>query len=63
MNIPENLTELQIVYDDDYIIFISQDDEFELHLKRNPNSCFINKYLNDRLKAVQSYMDIQPVFS
>ena len=37
---------------------ISKDDDFELHLKRKPNSCFTNNYVNDGLKGWQTNMDI-----
>ena len=40
-----------------------KDDDFELHLKREPNSCFINNYFNDGLQEWQENMDIQHVFN
>ena len=46
----------EIFADNDYyrILSISKDDDFELHLKTKPNSCFINSYFNDGLKAWRS---------
>ena len=40
-----------------------KDDDFELHLKREPNSCFVNNYFNDGLQEWQANMDIQHVFN
>ena len=42
---------------------ISEDNDYELHLIRPPNSCFVNNYFSDGLKAWQANMDIQPVFN
>ena len=42
---------------------ISKDEDLELHLKRQPNSCFVNNYFDVGLKAWQANMDIQPVFN
>ena len=42
---------------------ISSDDDFYLHLKRDPNSCFINNYFNEGLTAWKANLDIQPVFN
>ena len=36
--------------------------DYEIHLKRPPNSCFINNYSPILLFAWQANMDIQPVF-
>ena len=33
----------------------------ELHLKRQPNSCFVNNYFDTGLKGWKTNMDIQPV--
>ena len=40
---------------------ISKDEDLELYLKRQPNSCFVNKYCDDVFKAWQA--DIQFVFN
>ena len=37
--------------------------DYELHLKRPPNSCFINNYNPSVLKAWQANMDLQLVFN
>ena len=42
---------------------ISKDEDLELHLKREPNSCFVNNYFDVGLKAWQANMDIQHVFN
>ena len=42
---------------------ISEDNDYELHLIRPPNSCFVNNYFSDGLKVWQANMDIQPVFN
>ena len=42
---------------------ISKDEDLELHLKREPNSCFVNKYSDASLKAWLGNMEIQPVFN
>ena len=43
--------------------FLYQKDvDFELHLKRKPNSCSVNNNY-DGLKAWETYMGIQPVFN
>ena len=38
------------------------DDDYELHLIRPPNSCFINNYFDLGLRAWQANMNIQPAF-
>ena len=56
------LDELKISKDDYYRAFsISKDVDLEMHLKRQPNSCFVNKYFDVGLKALQANIDIQPV--
>lgn len=60
----EILAGLQIVNWDYYTVrSISKDDDFELHLKRKPDSCFLNNCFNDELKTWQANMDIQPAFN
>ena len=60
----EILDELEISKDDYYsALSISKDEDLELHLKREPNSCFINSYFDIGLKAWLANMDIQPVFN
>ena len=49
---------------DDYCKALSgsKDKNLERHLKRQPNSFFVNNYFDIGLKAWQKNMYIQPVF-
>ena len=40
-----------------------KNEDLELHLKRQPNSCFFNNYFDVGLKSWQAYMEILPVFN
>ena len=40
-----------------------EDGDFQIHLCRPPNSCFVNDYFKMSLSAWQANMDIQPVFN
>ena len=53
------------IYKDYYYraLSISKDEDLELHLKRELNSCFVNNYFDVGLKAWQANMDIQPIFN
>ena len=63
-NIEEILQELQISEDDYYkALSISTDSDFQIHLKRPPNSCFVNNYFDEGLIAWKANIDIQPVFN
>ena len=42
---------------------VSSDNDFQIHLKRPPNSCFVNNYFSVGLKAWEANIDIQPVFN
>ena len=42
---------------------ISDDNDFQLHLRRPTNSCFVNNYFDIGLLAWEANMDIQPVFN
>ena len=42
---------------------ISDDNDYQLHLRRRSNSCFVNNYFDVRLQAWEANMDIQPVFN
>ena len=42
---------------------ISDDNDFQIHYKRPPNSCFVNNYFCDGLMAWEDNLDIQPVFN
>ena len=64
LSLKEILDELEISKDDYYIaLSISKDEDLELHLKKESNSCFVNYYFDGGLKAWQANMDIQPVFN
>ena len=39
----------------------SDENSFQIHLKRAPDSCFINNYFKDGLLAWEANLDIQPV--
>ena len=45
------------------VLSISKYEDLELHLKKQPNSCFANNYFDVGLKAWPVNMDIQPVFN
>ena len=64
LSVKEILDELEISKDDYYrALSISKDEDLELHLKREPNSCFVNNYFDIGLKVWQVNIDIQPVFN
>ena len=46
-----------------WALSIWPDDEFELHLKRPVDSCFINNYFEARIKGFRANVDLQPVFN
>ena len=37
--------------------------DFQIHLKRQPNTCFINNSFSEGLQAWQANIDTQPVFN
>ena len=64
LTIDETLLKLDISKEDYYhSLSISVDDDYEPHLIRSPNSCFVNNYFDAGLRAWQANMDIQPVFN
>ena len=64
LSITEILNELEISKDDyNRALSISKDEDLELHLKRPPDTCFVNNYFDVGSKAWQANMDIQPVFN
>ena len=64
LSISEILDELEISKDDYYrALSISKDEDLELHLKKEPDSCFVNNYFDIFLKTWQANMDIEPVFN
>ena len=42
---------------------IYEEKDFQLHLKRPPNSCFVNNYFSDGLLSWEANLDIQQVFN
>ena len=53
------------ITEDDYYwaLSISPDSDFELHLKRPVDSCFINNYFVAGIKGFAANVDLQPVFN
>ena len=52
ISVKEILDELETSKNDYYKAFsISKDEDLQLHLKREPNSCFANNYFNVGLKV------------
>ena len=63
-SIPEILQELLLTEQEYYnALAISTDNDFQVHMKRFPNSCFINNYFVDGLSAWEANLDIQPGFN
>ena len=63
-SIDEILDLLHIPVDEyHYSLAISEDGDFQIHLRRPPNSCFVKIYFKIGLSARQVNMDIQPVFN
>ena len=63
-SISEILTDLGVSVDAYYsALEISDDTDFQMHLRRPPNSCFVNNYFQLGLKAWDANMDIQPVIN
>ena len=42
---------------------ISTDEDYQIHLKRLPNSCFVNNYFTLGLSSWEANLDIQPVYN
>ena len=64
LTIDEILRSLNIDKNEYYeMLSISGTNDFEIHLKRPPYSCFINNYNPALLSAWQANMDIQPVLT
>ena len=42
---------------------ISDDNDFQIHLRRTSTSCFVNNYFKFGLEKWEANMDIQPVFN
>ena len=62
--ISEILQQLNITPEDYYnTLSISSHNDSQIHLKRQPNECFINNYFVEYLQAWKANIDIQPVFN
>ena len=58
------LAELGLTEDQYYnALSISNDSDFQIHIKRAPNACFVNSILTEGLQAWKANIDIQPVFN
>ena len=42
---------------------ISDDNDFQIHLRLTATSCFVNNYFKVGLEAWEANMDIEPVFN
>ena len=62
--ISDILQQLNITPEDYHnALSISSDNDFQIHLKRQPNECFINNHFAEGLQAWKANIDIQPVFN
>ena len=62
-SVSEVLKELDISVEEyENALKISDDNSFQLHLRRPTNSCFVNNYFDIGLLAWEANIDIQPVF-
>ena len=63
-SIDKILTLLNITMDDyERALSISENEDFQIHLKRRPDSCFVNNYFPMGLSAWEANIDIQPVYN
>ena len=63
-DIKDILQELEISEQEYYeALSTSSDADFQIHLKRHPNSCFVTNYFHEGLLAWKANIDIQPVFN
>ena len=63
-NIPDILIELNFTEDQNYdALPISNDSDFQIHLKCQPNAFFINNFFEEGMQAWQANIDIHPVFN
>ena len=62
---PNNILSYIGITEQDYkwAISVSPDSDYELHLKRPIDSCFINNYFIAGLKGFAANVDLQPVFN
>ena len=54
-----------VVYEEDYynVLFISDYNDFQVHLNQLLNSCFVKNYFRTGLLAFEANLDIQPGFN
>ena len=58
------LTELGVTENHAYNeLSISSDSDFQIHIKRAPNACFVNHVFTEGLQVWKANIDIQPVFN
>ena len=63
-SIDEILASLEISkHDYEEALSISDRNDFQIHYKWPPNSCFVHNYFCDGLMVWKANMDIQPVFN
>ena len=64
-NIDEVLESLGISLTDyeDALSISTDENDFQIHLKRNTSSCFVNNYFEEGLLAWEANIDLQPVFN
>ena len=43
------------------VLSVSSNDDYELHLQRQPHSCFVNNYFEYGTLGWEANIDIQPV--
>ena len=64
IKITEILNTLEIIEEHYYkALSISATQDFEIHYRRPPNSCFVNNYFDIGLLSWQANIDIQPIFN
>ena len=62
-SISQVLESLDIREEDyEHALGISPTNDYEIHLRRETDSCFVNSYFNSGLHAWEANIDIQPVF-
>ena len=62
-SVSEALEALNITEEYMSALQISDNQDFQLHLERPTDSCFVNNYFDIRLLAWEANIDIQPVFN
>ena len=62
-SITEILQELETEVEYQNALSVSSDDDYELHLQRPPDSCFVNNYFESDILAWEANIDIEPVIN